>query len=226
MRAGRGKMKYHTTFKQLQKHRACKDRYKLLRENLGRKCKLDTPISLLQILESNGLEDALWALIAVDHPDIERDARLYNCNVAEHVLHIYENEHPGDMSLRTCIEVSRRYAHGEATEEELAAAREAARGVAWEAAREAARGAAREAARAAARAAAREAVREAVWAVAREAAWAVAREAVREAAEAAAREAARAVAWRKERKWQEEQYMKYFCEEGKINMPDEGGEVK
>ena len=181
-------MKYHTTFKQLQKHRACKDRYKLLRENLGRKYKLDTPISLLQILESNGLEDALWALIAVDHSDIERDARLYNCDIAEHVLHIYENEHAGDMSLRTCIEVSRRYAHGEATEEELAAARAAASEAASEAARAAA--------------------------------WAVAREAARAAAWAAAWEAAR----RKERKWQEEQYMKYFCVEGKINMPDEGGE--
>ena len=97
------------------------------------------------------------------------------------------------------LEVKERWLNGQATTEELAAARGEARAAAWEAARAAARAAAWEAAWAAAWEAARTAARAAAWEAARAAAWAAAweaaREAAREAAWEAARAAARAAAW-------------------------------
>ena len=154
----------------------------------------DTPITLLQILDINGFDDALWALRACD--DAETFSRLLACDYAEHVLPIFETQYPDDDRPRKAIAVSRRHAHGEATDAELSAA-----WAAWDAAwytclrRDAARAAwnaawadARDAARAAGAAA---------WA-AWHAAWA-AGAAAWYAAEAAARDAA----WHAECTWQE-----------------------
>ena len=88
------------------------------------------------------------------------------------------------------IDVGERFARGEATAEELAAARAAA----WAAASAAAWGAARDAAWAAASAAASAAARDAAWDAARDAASAAARAAAWDAAWDAARAAARAAA--------------------------------
>ena len=107
----------------------------LLKKNLGEDYGDDTPITLLRILESNGPDDALWALrCGMD----ERFARHLACDFAEHVLPMFEAKHPGDNSPRNTIEVSRRFADGNATAEELAAAwaaewdaLDAARDAAW-----------------------------------------------------------------------------------------------
>ena len=84
----------------------------------------DTPITLLQILDINGLDDALWALRAC--PDSDTFARLLACDYAEHVLRIFETRYPDDYRPREAIAVSRRYARGEATDAELSAAWNAA----------------------------------------------------------------------------------------------------
>ena len=72
----------------------------------------------------------------------ECNARLFACDCAEHVLHLYEKEYTGDDRPRLAIETARAYANGKATEDELSAARAAA----WDAAGAAARSAARAAA--------------------------------------------------------------------------------
>ena len=133
----------------------------LLKKNLGEDYGDNTPITLTQILEFNGVEDAIWALrCGMD----ERFARHLACDFAEHVLPICEALYPGDNRPRNAIEVSRRFADGNATAEELTAtwSAGAAAQSAWGAARAAA-GAARSAtwsAGAAARAAAGESERE------------------------------------------------------------------
>ena len=63
---------------------------------------------------------------------------LVECDCAELVLPIYEKQYPNDSRIRDCIETTRQWAKGEATEAE----REAAAGAAWEAAEAAAREAA------------------------------------------------------------------------------------
>ena len=106
---------------------------------------------------------------AVDVTNVLHDLA---CRFAEDVLPLYEREHPGDLRPRQAIDTKRRWLRGEATDEELAAARAAmaamdardaamaamdAMAAAWAAARDAAMAAAR-AAMAAARAA-----RDAAW---------------------------------------------------------------
>ena len=131
----------YTTFNKLHENNACKEGYKKLAEYLGgvKSYGKDTPIPLTVVLESNGLGDALWCLSATVE-DCERSVRLLACDYAEHVLHLFETKYPDDKCPRTAIDVSRRYANGESTIDELAAARDAAwaaaRAAAWDAARE------------------------------------------------------------------------------------------
>ncbi|CAJ9646940.1 putative bacteriophage protein [Burkholderia pseudomallei] len=116
----------------------------------------DAEIPLLDILKSNGLDDALWVLHCI--LDADRDMRLFAVWCARQVEHLME-----DQRSKDALNVAERFANGEATDEERAAARNAA----WDAARDAARNAAwaaRTAARDAAWGAARAAARGAVWA--------------------------------------------------------------
>ena len=68
----------------------------------------------------------------------EKTARLFACDCAEHVLHIFEKQYPNDKRPRIAIEVARKYANGLASDKELntarAAAWDAARAAAWDAA--------------------------------------------------------------------------------------------
>ncbi|KYZ79021.1 hypothetical protein PTBPS01_03890 [Burkholderia pseudomallei] len=164
--------------------------------------KHDAEIPLLDILKSNGLDDALWSLRCISGAD--RDLRLFAVWCARQVEHLME-----DQRSKDALNVAERFANGKATDEERvaawvaawAAARDAAWVAAWAAARDAARnaarnaaGAARDAARAAARNAAWDAARAAAWAAAGAAAWAAAGAAARDAARDAARNAAGAAA--------------------------------
>ena len=86
-------------------------------------------------------EDRLWALIMCAMDDRQR--RLLACDCAERALGRVENPDPRSLQA---VAVSRRYAYGDATDDELAAALDAA----WDAARDAAGDAAGDAAWAAA----------------------------------------------------------------------------
>ncbi|CFL09484.1 hypothetical protein [Burkholderia pseudomallei] len=112
----------------------------------------DAEIPLLDILKSNGLDDALWVLHCI--LDADRDMRLFAVWCARQVEHLME-----DQRSKDALNVAERFVNGEATDEE----RNAARNAAWDAARNAAWDAAWSA-RKAARAAARGAAWDAVWA--------------------------------------------------------------
>ena len=68
----------------------------------------------------------------------DKTARLFACYCARDTLPIFEKKYPNDNRPRVAIETAERYANGEATIEELNAARAAA----WAAARDAASAAA------------------------------------------------------------------------------------
>ena len=143
----------YITLKAIKAHSPCESGWIKLLKHLE-KTKADTkPLSLITILESNGLNDALWCLRALPK-ELDGKIRLFNCLIAERALQYWEKQYPDDKRPHEAIAVARKFAVGEATAKELAAAGAA----------RAAAGAAAGAARAAAGAAAG-----AAWA----AAWAV-----------------------------------------------------
>ena len=155
---------FYTTLNKIREHSPCREGWEKLLTSLGKAKADDEPLSFKTILDSNGLDDAIWALRSIDAPEV----RIFAVRCVRQIQHLLTDE----RSL-AALDVAEAYTVGQATEEELSAA--------WEAAREAARDAAWDAARAEAWAAARAAAREA-WAAARDAAWAAAREAAWEAA--------------------------------------------
>ena len=112
-----------TTLNRLRAHNPCVSGYATLLASLGGPSyDPDAPINLLHILASNGVEDCLWALRATIQ-DSEQVARLMASDFAELALPIFERARPTDARPRNTIAVARRYARGEATEEELSAIR-------------------------------------------------------------------------------------------------------
>ena len=137
----------------------------------------DEPLSITTIIDSNGVDDAIWCLRAVEGHD--KEIRLYAVWCARQVQHLMTDKRSIDA-----LDVAERYANGEATDAELKDAWEAA----WEDAKSTDRYADR-AATAAAEAPAR-ATRAAM-----EGAWWAVDAAMSAAAEAVAGYAARDAAW-------------------------------
>ena len=126
----------------------------------------DEPISYEAILDAVGLDDALWCCQAEpQHAGLWRRFAVWSARQVQYLM--------TDQRSIAALDVAERHANGDATDQELAAARAAAWAAAW-AARDADWDAARDAAGAA-----------------KAAAWAAAWDA-RDAAKAAAKAAARA----------------------------------
>jgi hypothetical protein len=122
-----------TTLARIRAASPCRDGWEKLLASLGKTQADDEPLPLLIVLDSNGLEDALWVLSHA-MPD-DRLNRHFSAWCAEQVLHLFEAERPNDLRPRRAIEVGR---DDSATPEERAAAGAtawvAARAVAWVAA--------------------------------------------------------------------------------------------
>lgn len=149
-----------TTLKAIRAALPCHDGWTKLLATLGKTKADDEPLPLLTVLDSNGLDDALWVLSNTECAP--RLARHFQAWCAAQVLHIFEAEYPNDTRVRDQIAMLR---NDDATDAERAAARAA--WAAWAAGGEAAWAAAGAAA----------------WAAAGEAAWAAAGEAARDAQE-------------------------------------------
>jgi len=154
----------HTTLNKIRACHPCESGWTKLLKHLGKTTADDEPLLFSVIVESNGLDDALWCCRAA--PEYDREWRLFAVWCARQVQHLMT-----DKRSIEALDVAERFANGSATTQELAAARDAAgaaaRDAAWDAAREAAEAAAGDAARAAA------------WAAAEAAAGDAAREAAR-----------------------------------------------
>ena len=144
-----------TTLNRIRAHRPCADGWETLLGYLGKTKADDAPLSFETILESNGIDDALWCLRA--EPQHAKEYRLFAVWCARQVQHMMT-----DPRSLAALDVAERHANGEATHGELSAAWAAA----WDAARDAAG--------AAAGAAARDAAWDAAWDAAGDAAGAVA----------------------------------------------------
>ena len=145
---------FYTTLNKIREHLPCVRGWETLLTSLGKTKADDEPLSFKAILDSNGIDDAIWALRSIDAPEV----RLFAVRCVRQIQHLLTDE----RSLHA-LDVSEAYAVGEVTEEELFAARvaawSAAEAAAWSAAWSAAAEAAEAAAWSAAWSAAAEAAR-------------------------------------------------------------------
>lgn len=115
----------YTTLNKLKKEFPCEDGWNTLVLSLGKAHFIrkdgifggsdDEPVSLAHIVESNGIDDALWATRAV--PEQSKKWRLYAVWCARQVQYL-----TSDARSIAVVGVSERFANGEATREELATA--------------------------------------------------------------------------------------------------------
>ena len=129
-----------TTLNRIREHHPCTQGWRKLLAGLGKTHPDDEPLSYAEILRINGLDDALWCCRV--EPQYAKHWRLYAVWCARQVQHLMTDE----RSI-SALDVAERYAHGQATDDELDAAWDAARGAAWAAAKDAAWAAARDAAK-------------------------------------------------------------------------------
>ena len=127
-----------TTLNKIRTYQPCENGWKTLLTNLGKTKGDDEPLSIATILDSNGLDDAIWCLRAVEGGD--REIRLFAVWCARQVQHLMT-----DSRSLAALDVAERYANKEASDAELISAWEDA----WDAAVDAANAAAADASRAA-----------------------------------------------------------------------------
>ena len=126
-----------TTLARIRAARPCAGGWRKLLAYLGENAADDDPLGLMTVLNSNGLDDALWVL-SYAMPD-DRFARHFQAWCAEQVLHLFEAERPDDSRVRNQIAMLR---NDDATPKDRAAASAAAANAARDTARAAARHAA------------------------------------------------------------------------------------
>jgi hypothetical protein len=131
-----------TTLKEIVHYHPCDEGISKLMNNLGIKCNeynwneiyhnledcdKNKKIDLKFILESNGIEDTYWVLKTQD----KKNVMPILADVAESVLHIYEEKYPNDFSVRNCIQGIRDFCNDKITEEDLEKLRDAAFSASW-----------------------------------------------------------------------------------------------
>lgn len=114
-------MELITTLNKLAEHNLSTTGRKKLLAYLGKTSSDSEPLSLMTVLESNGIKEAVWCLRAVDY----KEYCLFLADVAESVLHLYEAEH-SNTAPRLAIEAIRKYHQGAITKQQLTKAAYAA----------------------------------------------------------------------------------------------------
>lgn len=142
------------TLNKIKKHSPCTSGWKTLIKSKP----YDAPFPVSDIIESNGIDDTLWVMRCLpEHNNLWRKYAVWCASQVRHLM--------ADQRSICAIDVAWRHSNGQATDAELAAARDAARAAArdaaWAAAWDAAGAAAGAAAWVAARDAARDATRDA-----------------------------------------------------------------
>lgn len=97
----------------------CEDSWRKLLKGLRKTKPDDKPLRFTRILDICGLDDALWACRTA--PQYDKTWRLLAVRFAREVQHLMK-----DPRSIAALDVAERYAHGKATDKELAAAAYAA----------------------------------------------------------------------------------------------------
>ena len=112
-----------TTLNRIRAHQPCEDGWKKLLTYMSKTKADDEPLPYAVILESNGLDDAIWCMRAA--PEYEKEWRIFVFTCVRRVEHL----HP---VCKPTLDVVECFIEGKATREELAAAESAARDAARE----------------------------------------------------------------------------------------------
>lgn len=118
-----------TTLKDIRENSPCHDGWTKLLDHLGKTKADEEPVDLLTVLDSNGLDDALWVLDNVIRN--KRIISLFSADCAERVLPLFTAVMPDDDRPAAAIRVAR---DPDATDADRAAAGAAARAAARDAA--------------------------------------------------------------------------------------------
>lgn len=95
----------YTTLNKIKEYNPCPDGWGKLLKHLGKSKADDKRLYFKTILKSNGIQDAVWALRTLTF----EDRCLFQADVAESVLHIFEKKYPDDKRPRKAIEAVRNY---------------------------------------------------------------------------------------------------------------------
>ena len=101
-----------TTLNAIREHDPCADGWKKLLKTLGKTQADAEPISLGAILESNGLDDAIWCLRTIEGYD--KEIRHFAIECARDVQYLMQ-----DARSLHALDVAERYINGYATQSEL-----------------------------------------------------------------------------------------------------------
>jgi len=105
----------NTTLNKIREHDPCHSGWTTLLKSLGKTSADDEPLSFKYILNSVGIKDAVWCLRTQEYKDI----CLFNADIAESTLSIFEKKHPNDDRPRKAIEGIRMFKSGDITAEDL-----------------------------------------------------------------------------------------------------------
>ena len=116
------------TLNAIRKHDPCQSGWNKLLKYLGKTKGDNDPLLLETILDSNGIDDALWCLCALDQKVWGPNCRMYAVWCAKQVEHLMT-----DDRSKNALVVAQRHALGMATDTELDTARNDAwaAGAAW-----------------------------------------------------------------------------------------------
>jgi len=105
-----------TTLHKIRAHSPCRDGWEKLLRHLNKTAADDEPLPIATVLDSNGVDDALWCLRAVKGHD--REIQLYAVWCARQIQHLM-----ADPRSVAAVDAAERYARGRASDAELIAAR-------------------------------------------------------------------------------------------------------
>ena len=118
-------MKLTTTLNLIRACSPCSSGWRTLNEALGSEFDPDEEINLLEILDTNGVQDMLWCLRTTKQ-DSRKIASQLAIEFANQALPIFEARMPNDQRPRKAIQAARDFNAGKITKEELMASRRAA----------------------------------------------------------------------------------------------------
>jgi len=107
-----------TTFKRIKEFNPCKEGWQKLIGYYKPEA-FEEFVSIEEIIKSNGIKDALWALRCLEGEENRCKIALLCADIVQSVLHFFEKEYPHDERPKQAIEAIRKYVKKKLTIQEF-----------------------------------------------------------------------------------------------------------